>query len=50
VRCGFPIHDRIGGQRILHLGYRGAMNLFDLICNALMGEKQDRFSSGYTYI
>jgi nitrogenase molybdenum-iron protein NifN len=50
VRCGFPIHDRIGGQRILHLGYRGSMNLFDLICNALMSEKQEQFSSGYTYI
>jgi nitrogenase molybdenum-iron protein NifN len=50
VRCGFPIHDRIGGQRILHLGYRGAMNLFDLVCNAIMSEKQERFSSGYTYI
>ena len=21
VRIGFPIHDRMGGQRILHLGY-----------------------------
>ncbi|MDR1588417.1 MAG: nitrogenase [Treponema sp.] len=50
VRCGFPIHDRIGGQRILHLGYRGTMNLFDLICNAFMREKQEYFSSGYTYI
>jgi nitrogenase molybdenum-iron protein NifN len=50
IRCGFPIHDRIGGQRILNLGYRGAMNLFDLICNALMQAKQEQFSSGYTYI
>jgi nitrogenase molybdenum-iron protein NifN len=50
VRCGFPIHDRIGGQRILHLGYRGTLNLFDLICNALMQAKQDRVSKGYTYI
>ncbi len=24
VRVGFPIHDRIGPNRILHLGYRGA--------------------------
>ena len=24
IRLGFPIHDRVGGQRILHLGYRGA--------------------------
>jgi nitrogenase molybdenum-iron protein NifN len=50
VRCGFPIHDRIGGQRILHLGYRGTLNLFDLICNALMEAKQTRHESGYTYI
>lgn len=50
VRCGFPVHDRIGGQRILHLGYRGTVNLFDLVCNALMGESQERAKSGYTYI
>ncbi len=29
IRVGFPIHDRFGGQRILHLGYRGAQNLLD---------------------
>jgi nitrogenase molybdenum-iron protein NifN len=50
VRCGFPIHDRIGGQRILHLGYRGSLNLFDRICNAFMREKQESFASGYTYM
>jgi nitrogenase molybdenum-iron protein NifN len=50
ARCGFPIHDRIGGQRILHLGYRGALNLFDLLCNTLMQAKQDTVSKGYTYI
>jgi nitrogenase molybdenum-iron protein NifN len=50
VRCGFPIHDRIGGQRILHLGYRGTLNLFDLICNSLIEEKQARHESGYTYM
>jgi nitrogenase molybdenum-iron protein NifN len=50
VRCGFPIHDRIGGQRILHLGYGGTMNLFDLVCNALMEAKQNQFTKGYTYI
>jgi nitrogenase molybdenum-iron protein NifN len=50
VRCGFPIHDRIGGQRILHLGYRGTINLFDLLCNTLMQVKQDAVSKGYTYI
>ena len=50
VRCGFPIHDRIGGQRILHVGYRGTQNLFDLVCNAIMQEKQQSAKSGYTYI
>jgi nitrogenase molybdenum-iron protein NifN len=50
VRCGFPIHDRIGGQRILHLGYGGALNLFDLVCNALMEAKQNKFTKGYTYL
>jgi nitrogenase molybdenum-iron protein NifN len=50
VRCGFPIHDRIGGQRILHLGYRGTLNLFDLICNTLMAQQQEQHESGYTYV
>jgi nitrogenase molybdenum-iron protein NifN len=50
VRCGFPIHDRIGGQRILHVGYRGTLNLFDTICNSLMEAKQNIHSKGYTYI
>lgn len=50
VRCGFPIHDRIGGQRILHLGYRGTLGLFDLVCNALMQEKQTSKKIGYSYI
>jgi len=50
VRCGFPIHDRIGGHRILHLGYRGTLNLFERICNALMEAKQNQAKSGWTYI
>jgi nitrogenase molybdenum-iron protein NifN len=50
VRCGFPIHDRMGAQRVLHLGYRGTTGLFDRVCNALMRESQDRAKSGYTYI
>jgi nitrogenase molybdenum-iron protein NifN len=32
------------------LGYRGSLNLFDLVCNALMEAKQNRFTRGYTYI
>lgn len=50
VRVGFPIHDRIGGQRQLHVGYRGTQNLFDLICNALMQAKQDNSPIGFMYV
>jgi len=50
VRIGFPIHDRIGGQRILHLGYRGTQNLFDRITNALIEYKQDNSPVGYSYM
>ncbi|WP_457574152.1 nitrogenase component 1 [Desulfolithobacter sp.] len=50
VRVGFPIHDRIGGQRILHLGYQGAQQLFDTVTNAMIGAKQDRSDVGYAYM
>lgn len=50
VRVGFPIHDRIGSQRILHLGYRGAQQLFDRITNSLIEKKQDSSSVGYSYM
>jgi nitrogenase molybdenum-iron protein NifN len=50
VRVGFPIHDRMGGQRILHLGYRGAQQLFDGICNALIEFKQNNSPVGYKYM
>ncbi len=50
VRVGFPIHDRIGGHRILHLGYRGAQQLFDTIVNALLEAKQESSPVGYSYL
>lgn len=50
VRVGFPVHDRIGGQRILHLGYRGAQQLFDLVVNALLAHKQQTSPIGYSYM
>lgn len=49
VRAGFPVHDRIGGQRILHLCYRGAQELFDRIVNALIEKDQDASQAGYSY-
>ncbi|XHR29332.1 MAG: nitrogenase component 1 [Chthoniobacteraceae bacterium] len=50
IRIGFPIHDRIGGHRILHLGYRGAQSLYDTIVNALMDVKQTNSPIGYSYL
>lgn len=50
VRVGFPIHDRVGGQRILHVGYRGALALFDSIVNTLMDVKQASSPVGYSYL
>ncbi|WP_291857419.1 nitrogenase component 1 [Marinilabilia sp.] len=50
VRVGFPVHDRIGAQRILHIGYRGAQSLYDTIVNTLLQQKQDSSRVGYKYL
>ena len=50
IRIGFPIHDRIGGARRLHLGYRGTQQLFDEIVNTLLEHRQSESSVGYTYM
>ncbi|MGE9293140.1 MAG: nitrogenase component 1 [Puniceicoccales bacterium] len=50
VRIGFPIHDRIGAQRMLSVGYRGTMELFDRVANALLEGKQDFSETGYSYL
>lgn len=50
VRCGFPIHDRIGGQRIKHLAYEGTQQLFDIITNTLIEYKQEHSPVGYKYM
>lgn len=50
VRCGFPIHDRMGGHRILHVGYAGALSLYDAIVNTLLERKQTGSAIGYSYL
>jgi len=50
VRVGFPIHDRFGGQRQLHLGYKGAQELFDRIVNAILERNQTVSPVGYGYL
>lgn len=50
MRVGFPIHDRFGGQRVLHLGYRGAQSLFDKLVNTFIRIKQESSQVGYGYL
>jgi len=50
VRVGFPIHDRVGGSRILHIGYKGAQQLFDTIVNSLLNKSQETSKIGYSYM
>ena len=50
VRIGFPIHDRIGGGRIEHLGYCGTQQLFDRIVNTIIEMRQQDSPVGYTYM
>jgi nitrogenase molybdenum-iron protein NifN len=50
LRAGFPIHDRIGASRILQVGYRGTMQLFDSVVNALLDAKQTASPVGFSYL
>ncbi len=43
VRSAFPIHDRVGGQRIRTLFYDGSLNLLDEISNVLLASKEESF-------
>ncbi len=50
VRVGFPIHDRVGGPRLHHIGYRGCQELFDRIANAILERRQEESGVGYSYL
>lgn len=43
VRRGFPIHDRIGGQRLRMLGYEGSLTFLDEMTNALLTVTETTF-------
>jgi nitrogenase molybdenum-iron protein alpha/beta subunit/molybdenum cofactor biosynthesis enzyme MoaA len=43
VRIGFPIHDRVGGQRQLKFGFNGSLNILDEITNALIKKTADAY-------
>ncbi len=38
------------GPRLVHLGYRGAQQLFDRLANTLIEAAQDASSVGYSYM
>lgn len=43
IRCAFPVHDCVGGQRVRTLGYEGALTLLDSMTNALLERKESGF-------
>ncbi|MDR1815797.1 MAG: radical SAM protein [Clostridiales Family XIII bacterium] len=43
VRCAFPIHDHVGGQRVRTLGYEGGLMLLDQVTNAVISGVETTF-------
>ena len=50
VRVGFPIHDRLGAGRILHVGYRGTTRLFDELANTILERRKEGSPIGFSYL
>jgi nitrogenase molybdenum-iron protein NifN len=43
VRVGYPINDRIGGQRVLSAGYAGTLSFLDRFTNTLLESKYQSY-------
>ncbi|MCL1931732.1 MAG: hypothetical protein FWF55_07945 [Treponema sp.] len=43
IRCAFPIHDHVGGQRVRILGFDGSLNILDKTANAMIDKTEDSF-------
>ncbi len=43
IRCAFPIHDRVGGQRVETLLYEGSLGILDQIANQTLAHKEETF-------
>lgn len=43
IRVGFPVHDHVGEQRKLHVGYTGSMQFLDEITNTLLDVKHRNY-------
>lgn len=40
IRIGFPIHDRVGAQRAVNVGYYGSLRFLDEITNSILERKE----------
>jgi nitrogenase molybdenum-iron protein alpha/beta subunit/MoaA/NifB/PqqE/SkfB family radical SAM enzyme len=43
IRCAFPIHDFVGGQRTRILGFDGSLNILDQAANAMLEKTEVSF-------
>jgi predicted Fe-Mo cluster-binding NifX family protein len=43
IRCAFPIHDHVGGQRVRTLGFDGSLNILDRVANAMLDKTEASF-------
>ncbi|AVQ97425.1 radical SAM protein [Ethanoligenens harbinense] len=43
LRIGFPMHDRVGGQRQVSIGYEGSLQVMDGIANAMLNATATTF-------
>ena len=43
IRCAFPVHDYIGGQRTRILGFEGSLSILDQAANAMLEKTESTF-------
>ncbi|WP_340820386.1 nitrogenase component 1 [Methanolobus sp. WCC4] len=48
IRFGFPIHDRVGAQRLLTIGYKGAMRMLDRITNTILEVEETHLAAKWS--
>jgi len=43
IRCAFPVHDALGGQRVRLLGYEGSLTIVDQAANLMIRHTENTF-------
>jgi predicted Fe-Mo cluster-binding NifX family protein len=43
IRLAFPIHDRVGGQRVRTLGFEGGLSVLDAMANSLLARTEEGY-------